>query len=44
MTQNILGSVREEYRGFAQQDAHEVIELLLDKFHEDLNRYVSIHC
>ena len=27
-----------EYAGLAQQDAHELIEYLLDKLHEDLNR------
>lgn len=34
----ILGKYNEEYAGFMQQDAHELIEFLLDKFHEDVNR------
>jgi hypothetical protein len=34
----ILGQINEEYSGYQQQDAHEVIELLLDKLHEDINR------
>jgi hypothetical protein len=34
----ILGQINEEYSGYQQQDAHEVIELLLDKLHEDTNR------
>jgi ubiquitin carboxyl-terminal hydrolase 4/11/15 len=33
-----LGRINPEYAGLAQQDAHELIELLLDKLHEDLNR------
>lgn len=33
-----LGRINSEYAGLAQQDAHELIELLLDKLHEDLNR------
>jgi len=36
-----IGRINNEYAGLAQQDAHELIELLLDKLHEDLNR-VSI--
>lgn len=28
---NLLGKIREEYAGFQQHDAHEVVELLLDK-------------
>lgn len=34
----VLGQLNPEYAGLAQQDAHEVIELLLDKLHEDVNR------
>lgn len=33
-----LGQVNEEYLTNQQQDAHEVIELILDKLHEDVNR------
>jgi ubiquitin carboxyl-terminal hydrolase 4/11/15 len=33
-----LGRINPEYAGLTQQDAHELIELLLDKLHEDLNR------
>lgn len=33
-----LGRINSEYAGLAQQDAHELIEMLLDKLHEDLNR------
>lgn len=36
-----VGKINPEYAGLAQQDAHEVIELLLDKLHEDLNRIVG---
>jgi len=35
---NLLGKIREEYAGFQQHDAHEVVELLLDK----VCMYVSI--
>jgi endogenous inhibitor of DNA gyrase (YacG/DUF329 family) len=35
---SVLGRVNPEYAGVDQHDAHEVIELLLDKMHEDLNR------
>eukprot|EP01038_Epipyxis_sp_PR26KG_P007584 gene7584-10333_t len=37
----ILGRINPEYAGLAQHDAHEVIELLLDKLHEDVNKVVS---
>lgn len=36
-----LGKIHSEYAGLAQQDAHELIELLLDKLHEDVNRVHS---
>ena len=35
---SVLGRVNPEYAGVDQHDAHEVIEQLLDKMHEDLNR------
>jgi uncharacterized UBP type Zn finger protein len=38
---SVLGRINEEYAGYSQQDAHEVIELLLDKLHEDTNRIQS---
>ena len=37
----MIGSLREEFAGFHQQDAHELIEFLLDKLHEDVNRVAS---
>lgn len=37
----ILGTQNVEFLGMAQHDAHEVIELLLDKLHEDLNKVKS---
>lgn len=33
-----LGQLNREYAGLAQQDAHELINFLLDKLHEDFNR------
>lgn len=34
----ILGRLNSDYAGFGQHDAHDVLELLLDRMHEDLNR------
>ena len=34
----VLGKINPEYSTFQQHDAHEVINFLLDKLHEDLNR------
>jgi hypothetical protein len=36
-----LGRINYEYAGMMQQDAHELIELMLDKLHEDLNRVLK---
>lgn len=49
--QELIGSKREEFSGYAQQDAHEFTTFFLDGLHEDLNRIkdkpyiaqVSIH-
>jgi ubiquitin C-terminal hydrolase len=35
---DLLGALRSEYIGNAQHDAHELLEFLLDKLHEDVNR------
>eukprot|EP01034_Spumella_vulgaris_P029412 gene29412-36466_t len=35
---SLLGKINPEYAGLQQHDAHEVVELLLDKYHEDLNK------
>lgn len=37
----ILGKINPEYATFQQHDAHEVINFLLDKLHEDLNRVIK---
>jgi len=34
----LLGNLNSEYAGFQQQDVHELVNYLIDKFHEDLNR------
>ena len=34
----LLGHLNAEYAGFQQQDVHELVNYLIDKFHEDLNR------
>jgi hypothetical protein len=34
----LMGQLNPEYAGMAQQDAHELVEHLLDKLHEDVNR------
>eukprot|EP00597_Dinobryon_sp_UTEXLB2267_P002583 CAMPEP_0170063244 /NCGR_PEP_ID=MMETSP0019_2-20121128/4186_1 /TAXON_ID=98059 /ORGANISM="Dinobryon sp., Strain UTEXLB2267" /LENGTH=416 /DNA_ID=CAMNT_0010269629 /DNA_START=716 /DNA_END=1962 /DNA_ORIENTATION=- len=34
----VLGRINADYAGLVQQDAHELVQLLLDKLHEDLNR------
>lgn len=34
----VLGSISIDYRGNLQQDSHDVLELLLDRLHEDVNR------
>ena len=36
--QELIGSKREEFSGYAQQDAHEFTTFFLDGLHEDLNR------
>lgn len=35
-----LGRLNSDYDGFTQQDSHELLEFLLDKLHEDVNRVV----
>ena len=35
---SMLGRVQPDWAGPGQQDAHEVVDFLLDKLHEDLNR------
>ena len=37
----VLGSINRDYMGNLQQDAHDVLELLLDRIHEDLNRVTT---
>eukprot|EP01041_Mallomonas_annulata_P005880 gene5880-11876_t len=34
----VLGRINPDYGGFGQHDAHDLLELLLDRLHEDLNR------
>lgn len=34
----VLGSINEDYLGFIQQDTHDVLETILDRLHEDVNR------
>lgn len=36
----VLGSISMDYQGNLQQDAHDVLELILDRLHEDVNRVV----
>lgn len=35
---SVLGSISTDYQGNLQQDAHDVLELILDRLHEDVNR------
>jgi hypothetical protein len=35
---SVLGSINHDYYGNQQQDAHDVLELILDRIHEDLNK------
>jgi hypothetical protein len=35
-----LGRLNSDYDGFTQQDSHELLEFLLDKLHEDVNRVI----
>lgn len=35
---DVLGSINRDYYGTQQQDAHDVLELILDRIHEDLNK------
>lgn len=34
----VLGTISRDYMGNLQQDAHDVLELMLDRLHEDVNR------
>jgi len=35
---NYVGSVAPQFKGYSQHDAHELLALLLDRMHEDLNQ------
>lgn len=41
LLQELIGSRRDEFSGYAQQDAHEFTTFFLDGLHEDLNRIKS---
>ena len=36
-----MGTVREEFKGYQQHDAHELLTCLLDALHEDVNRVIE---
>ena len=41
LLQELVGLRRDEFKGYAQQDAHEFTTVFLDGLHEDINRIRS---